>query len=108
MRAANRPELLGALDGGRELLILRRMDPQEGVYFNIADNEQPGGPWSAADMYSVFNGGNLDFFELETIAPLQTEDNRVARCTLISETLIVRGSVKELERYLEDHWGLAG
>ena len=70
--------MIGALDTNRSRLYLRRTQRQEGRYFNIADNEQPGGPASAADLYSVFNGGELDFFELETIAPAQSQDGRIS------------------------------
>jgi hypothetical protein len=106
VRVANRPDLLGALDRRRQLLILRRMEPADGAYFNIADNDQPGGPWSAADMFSVFNGGDLDFFELETIAPMQTENNRLAMSSLLSDTLILRGPVGKLAGYVRKHWNV--
>lgn len=101
----SRPILLGALDRKRGLLLLRRARPQVGRYFNIADNDQPGGPWTAADLYSVFCGGPDGFFELETIAPMQTDAaGNLAPCTLSSETLIVQGACSELEAYLEAHW----
>jgi len=106
VKAACRPSLLGALDRKRGMLILRRTPPQDGLYFNIADNDQPEGPWSAADMYSVFNGGELDFFELETIAPMQTAGDRVVRSTLVSETLIARGPLDRLEQCLAANWGI--
>ncbi|MDD4869587.1 MAG: hypothetical protein PHR77_03435 [Kiritimatiellae bacterium] len=101
IKAASRPEFIGALDSARCLLILRTTPPQSGIYFNIADNAQPQGPFSAADMYSIFNGGPLGFYELETIASMQVEGMSVAPGKLVSETLILRGDVSELKRFLK-------
>ena len=103
---AARPRLLGALDRRRELLILRQTEPQEGVYFNIADNDQPGGPYSAADLYSVFSGGSLGFFELETIGAMRIESGRVGPCPLVSRTWMARGPADVLIRLLRDAWGV--
>lgn len=102
VKAASLPELLGALDANRSILFLRRTPAQAGVYFNIADNEQSGGPYSAADLYSVFNGGGLNFFELETIGAMQVAGEHVAASTLASETTILSGPVAELRRYLAE------
>jgi len=99
IRVANEPSLIGAWDRARGLLITRHARKQPGVYFNMADNDQPQGPYSAADLYSIFNGGALDFFELETIGAMQTEDGIVAPSTLTSETVILAGPDAELERY---------
>jgi hypothetical protein len=101
IKAANQPEFIGALDSARRLLILRKTPSQSGVYFNIADNAQSQGPFSAADMYSVFNGGPLGFYELETIAPMQVSRTSVAPGKLFSETLILHGDVSELKRFLK-------
>jgi len=90
------------LDSNRSLLILRRTKPPNGVYFNIADNDQADGPYSAADLYSVFNGGALGFFELETIGAMHVANGNVATSSLVSETTILRGAVTELRRYLEE------
>jgi Family of unknown function (DUF6786) len=104
--AHHHPRFLGALDSKRSMLFIRKTPPQEGLYFNIADNDQPDGPSSASDMYSLFNGGSLNFFELETIAPMQVRDGCLAESTLVSETLILKGSVDELKRYLVHREGL--
>lgn len=96
---ASHPALLGALDLNRSLLFVRRAAPQSGRYFNIADNDQAAGPWSAADLFSVFNGGELGFFELETIGSMILDGERLGRSSLHSETLILKGSVDELIRY---------
>ncbi len=97
------PELIGAYDRQRSLLIIRRAWRQDGgLYFNIADNDQPRGPYSAADSYSIFNGGELNFFELETIAPLQLDSQERGICSrLWSETLIFKGMPEQLEACLQ-------
>lgn len=100
------PELIGALDRERGLLLLRRAWAQEGLYFNIADNDQPGGPASARDAYSLFNGGPLGFYELETIAPLHVAGGRCESSRLWSETLIFRGPEPALLACLGREFGV--
>ena len=102
VRVAHRPRLIGSLDPGRRLLIIRKTVEQGGRYFNIADNEQAEGPWSARDLFSIFNGGSLGFYELETIGALQTCGGLVATSTLQSETTILHGPMDELRRYLRE------
>lgn len=97
-----RPRLIGAIDPSNGLLIIRYTPRQDGSYFNIADNEQPNGPWSAADMYSVFNGGSLDFYELETIAPMQIKGSIVGASHLKSETIIFTGSENSLRTVMKN------
>ncbi|MBI5095079.1 MAG: hypothetical protein HZB26_21920 [Candidatus Hydrogenedentes bacterium] len=106
VKVANAPKCIGALDTNRSLLILRYTNPQQGVYFNIADNDQSAGPFSAADLYSVFNGGALGFFELETIGAMQVNENRVMPSSLVSQTLILRGEMDELKRVLLEREGI--
>ena len=98
-----RPELIGAYDRSRSLLFIRRAWRQDGgLYFNIADNDQPRGPYSATDSYSIFNGGELGFFELETIAPLQCDKSgRGINSLLWSETMIFKGTLECLIACLE-------
>ena len=99
-------EFIGALVPERDLLILRRTPHQEdGRYFNIADNEQPGGVWSASDQYSIFNGADMGFFELETIAPAKFANGMVTGSELVSETMIFRGPEEALCKMLEEHFG---
>ena len=103
------PELIGAYDRERSLLIIRKTWPQEGLYFNIADNEQPGGPFSAADSFSIFNGGNLGFYELETIAPLQLGPGNTCGPSLLwSETIIMQGTRNKLVSCFEKHFKMPG
>ena len=102
----SRPQLIGALDVQRSLLILRRTRQEPGLYFNIADNEQAGGPFSASDLYSIFNGGNLGFYELETIGAMNTACGFLEASSLYSETLILKGRTGELLRYLSEREGV--
>lgn len=102
LRVGHGPRLIGSLDLERRLLILRKTAEQGGRYFNIADNEQPQGPGSARDLFSIFNGGDLGFYELETIGAMQRCKEMVAPSLLQSETLILQGPVPELKRYLRE------
>lgn len=106
LRAAHHPACIGALDSARGVLALRHTDPQTGLYFNIADNDQPAGPFSAADSYSIFNGGELDFYELETIAPMQVEGGVLAGSGMIAETVLLSGPPAGLRRYLAEAVGV--
>lgn len=100
IRLSSRPRFIGALDPERSLLIFRTTRPQNGLYFNIADNDQPQGAYSAADLLSIFNGGSLGFFELETVGAMGVSDGRMTTSTLVSETLILHGVVQDLMEYL--------
>jgi hypothetical protein len=98
--AASDPRLIGLADLSRELLVIRRvLDPApETAYFNIADNDQPGGPWSASDRYSIFNSDPQDrFLELETIGGINRK-NRLP-VPLISETVYTAGTAAEIEEH---------
>jgi len=106
VRVQSEPQFIGALDRGRSMLFLRKTPPLQGVYFNIADNDQLAGPFSTADLYSIFNGGELGFFELETIGAMQTADGRLAASSLLSQTVILRGSTEKLLAYLLETEGL--
>jgi hypothetical protein len=100
------PLVLGAVDRRRGIMILRHTERQQGTYFNIADNEQPDGAFSAADMYSVFCGGDLQFFELETIGSMSVSDGIVSSCDLFSETVILRGDIDSITGLLAEHFGI--
>lgn len=105
-----RPELIGAFDRQRGLLMIRCQLNRDnsGIYFNIADNDQPHGPYSAADCYSIFNGGELGFFELETIAPLELDAAGRGLCSrLESKTVILKGTPEQLAVCLERHWQIS-
>jgi hypothetical protein len=83
-----RPEYIGFYDLRRKLLCMREvLGDVSGIYFNIADNEQTQGPFSAADMYSIFNGQeDMGFFELETIAGADIQNEKLKGSRLISRT----------------------
>ena len=105
----SQPKLIGAYDPRRNLLIIRRISKitDNGLYFDIADNDQPRGAFSAADSYSIFNGGEMGFFELETIAPLHCDAaGRGTHSTLCTETLIFKGAPDRLGHCLEDCFGV--
>ncbi|MFZ4695974.1 MAG: DUF6786 family protein [Verrucomicrobiia bacterium] len=88
IRKAARPEGIGFYDLARRWVCLKEnLTPLDGMFFNIADNDQPAGPWSAADTYSIFNSdADMAAFELETIGPLHLEGGRLARAPLVSRT----------------------
>jgi len=105
LSASAKCEFIGAFVPERELLIVRRAPFQpEGKYFDIADNEQPRGVWSASDQYSIFNGADMGFFELETIAPAKFRDGMVTGSRLVAETMIFRGPKEKLYMLLEERF----
>ena len=101
-----RPELIGAYDPAREILIIRRTKVKEGRYVNIADNDQKNGPFSTEDIFSIFNGATLNFFELETIAPMIEKDGRFDHSTLVSDTFIFKGPKTNLAELLEKEYNI--
>lgn len=107
IRLAAAPTVLGALDRDRGLLIWRTTPPRDdGVYFNIADNDQPDGPWSAADLFSVFNGGELGFYELETIGAMTRRDRVLGSSSMVSETVILSGPVPALQERVRSRFAI--
>ena len=79
------PRFIGAYIPERDLLILRETVVQpEATYIDIADNEQAAGPFAAGDAYSIFYGADLNFFELETIAPVDRGHGLVRGSSLCS------------------------
>ncbi|OHB54856.1 MAG: hypothetical protein A2Y12_05445 [Planctomycetes bacterium GWF2_42_9] len=96
---------IGFYDRNRGLLCIREVVGQtEGLYFNIADNAQPKGPFSAEDNYSIFNGDEgLGFFELETIGGAQVLDGYLKGSRLISKTsFALFDNVKPLEHFIRN------
>ena len=95
------------IDAARGILILRKTSICEGTYVNIADNDQKKGVYSTEDIYSIFNGAaELNFFELETIAPMIARDGKLVRSTLVSNTCIFKGSGENLSALLEKEYGI--
>lgn len=106
IRKAHEPEFIGFHDLGRKLLCLRQIvGSPEGIYFNIADNDQPKGPFSAEDSYSIFNGDeSLGFFEVETIGGASVRDGCLKGSRLLSQTAFaVFDDTEPLHRFI-DRW----
>ncbi|MFH1903163.1 MAG: DUF6786 family protein [Candidatus Omnitrophota bacterium] len=96
------PQIVGFFDLEQKVLCIRQnlTKPDGNLYFNIADNEQPDGPFSAADSYSIFNSGpDVGFFELETIGAADVENGRLTGSRLTSRTTF---AVFEKKTELED------
>lgn len=108
IRKAARPDGIGFYDLSRRWVCLKEnLTPQEGTYFNIADNDQPSGPWAAADTYSIFNSdADMAAFELETIGPLLLEQGHLARAPLVSRTTYALfENADAIRRFLDRHLG---
>ena len=100
------PRFIGAYIPERDLLILREtVVHPEATYIDIADNDQPAGPFAAGDAYSIFYGADLNFFELETIAPVDRVHGLVRGSCLCSRSLFFRGSRADLTRMMMDQYG---
>jgi len=78
-----------------------------GIYFNVADNDQPQGPYSAADSYSIFNSNpDMGAFELETVGAAQVEQGILKGSELSSATsFLAFPDSSALERFLEEQLG---
>ena len=77
----------------------------EGRRINFADNDQVQGVFSAADAYSVFYGAGAEFFELETLAPVQFDAGlRTTGSVLESETHFYRGPQRQIASLLKDRF----
>ncbi len=101
--AAADPLWIGAYSPDKNMVVLRSTCKRpDGRYFNIADNDQVNGAFSAGDMFSVFNGSQeLDFHELETIAPVTIlPDGTIGGSVLESHTSLFTGNNSELRRFL--------
>lgn len=97
---------IGFYDLSKRLVCIREnLTPKAGLYFNIADNEQEMGPFSASDEYSIFNSDeSMKLFELETIAPAHVKKGLLTGSELTSRTTFAifdeRGDVENLVRDL--------
>ena len=107
LSASQRPRLVGAFVPSRRLLITRTCLQTAGKYINFADNEQPDGVFSADDQMSLFNGAPLGFFELETLGPVEYDDEgRVTGSHLTAESRFWRGENDALRRFAQGGLGL--
>ena len=95
---------LGFLDTSRNLLCVREnLSPPGGAFFNIADNDQPEGPLSAADNYSIFNSDpDMMAFELETVGAAEIEKGRLIGSSLVSRTTFALLADGEGERFMRE------
>ncbi len=108
IRKDSHPAWIGCHDLARNLLCLRvNQGPMNGVYFNMADNDQPQGPYSAADCYSIFNSdSDMKAFELEAIGGARVENGLLKGSVLVSLTLLaVVETPDDLDRFLARHLG---
>ncbi|MCC6442242.1 MAG: hypothetical protein IT210_02175, partial [Armatimonadetes bacterium] len=80
--------LIGFHDIFRGVVCIRvNLGGSDGAYFNIADNDQPEGPYSTADNYSIFNSDpTMNAFELETVGCARIENGRLCGSKLVSVT----------------------
>lgn len=109
IKAAAEPELIGSLDRRRGVLAVRSTPLRsDGRYINIADNDQKSGPFGAADMFSIFNGSQeLDFYELETIAPMGVSPEGILQGSVLeSTTIICLGDEKVLTGIMANEFGV--
>ena len=91
---------IGFYDLSRHLLCTRENRGSDLCYFNIADNDQPTGPYSAADNYSIFNSDpDMQAFELETVSGARIRNGLIEGSKLVSVTTF---AVFENSRNLED------
>ncbi len=105
IRASSKCEFIGAWNPAQDLLILRTCLPGEGTRIDIADNDQKRGVYGADDQFSIFCGGPLDFFELETIAPMILSGGKAVGSELVSETRFYQGPKAALEKLLQHKFG---
>ncbi|MFA5866158.1 MAG: DUF6786 family protein [Phycisphaerae bacterium] len=95
--------LIGFYDLSQNLICLRqKINPDDDLFFNIADNDQPQGPYCAADNYSIFNSDpDMQAFELETIGGAKIEKGIIKGSELISRTtLAVFERRQDLEEFV--------
>ena len=103
------PEFIGFCDLQRRLLCVREIvGTPHGVYFNIADNDQPRGPFSAEDAYSIFNGDDtLGFFELETIGGAHAQVGYLKGSRLLSRTsFALLDEAEPIRQFIESAIGI--
>ena len=111
IRQAAGARFIGFYDLSRRLVCLREnRSVAGGLYFNIADNDQPQGPTSAADNYSIFNSdADMGAFELETIGSAQVEEKKLKGSELISiTTFAIFENLRDLQGFMDQTLGKVG
>lgn len=100
---------IGFYDLAQGLLCTREnKSPGCSLYFNMADNNQAGGPFAAADNYSIFNSDadSGKFFELETIGGAHVENGHLKGSELTTETTFaVFEDPQELRKLIQQNLG---
>jgi len=99
---------IGFIDRSRNLICVREnLNPHDGIFFNIADNDQAQGPYSAADNYSIFNSDeSMQAFELETVGGAQIQNNILKGSRLVSATsFAVFENTKNIDDFIDEHLG---
>ncbi|MBN1910741.1 MAG: hypothetical protein JW818_13430 [Pirellulales bacterium] len=103
VKAAAGASLIGFCSQSTGLVCVREnRSPSTGLFFNIADNAQPDGPYSAADNYSIYNSDTqMSAFELETVGSATVENNLVVGSELVSATTFaLLQEIKDTESFL--------
>jgi len=103
------PKAIGMMDARDGFLVVRTIIGKTGelTYFNIADNDQPRGPHSAADVFSIFNGPpELGFLELETIGGCTMENDMLVPHDLQSQSAYSVGTPEALAAAVRDGYGV--
>jgi hypothetical protein len=94
-------------DVSRQLLCTRENRSGDSLYFNMADNDQPKGPYSAADNYSIFNSGpDMQAFELEVVSGVRIQNGLVKGSELVSvTTFAIFENPRDLQDFVDQHIG---
>jgi len=103
-----RADWIGFYDLARRLLCLRcNRSDSKGLYFNMADNDQPDGPLSAADNYSIFNSdSDMAAFELETVGSAKVNGGLLQGSELISDTVLaVFKKAEDIKCFIRENLG---
>jgi hypothetical protein len=109
VKTGSKAEFAGFYDLSRNLICIREIaEESKGIYFNIADNAQPNGPFSASDNYSIFNGSKEQgFFEIETIGAAKIQNETVLGSTLVSKTSFALFDSKEqVQKFIDNVIGI--
>jgi hypothetical protein len=98
---------IGFHDTSRLLLCTRENRSDDSLYFNMADNDQPDGPFSAADNYSIFNSDpDMQAFELETVSGAKICDGRLKGSELVTvTTFAVFEDRRDLHDFIDRYLG---
>lgn len=79
----------------------------DALYFNMADNDQPNGPYSAADNYSIFNSDpDMQAFELEAVGGARVENGLLRGSELVCvNSFALFENTRDLKDFVAEHIG---